>query len=70
MQTTELRPLHCKAPGIWIAHDASWTFVRHDSDPKPKRWFAYEGDDQEPANVGQGHITLAEAVEWAEHGAV
>ncbi len=52
-------------PGVWKSPDGRWTFCRHFSDPHPQRWFAYEGDDESPANEGSGHTRLADAANWA-----
>lgn len=61
-----IRPLRRIQTGIWESRDGKWVFMRHESDPTPKRWFAYYGDDADPANEGSGHVTLAEVVSWAE----
>lgn len=61
-----IRPLRRVGRGVWRSRDENWTFMRHESDPSPKRWFVYEGDDRDPANEGSGIITLADAVRWVE----
>lgn len=59
-----IRPLR-RAGGGWRSHDGHWTFLRHHSDPPPKRWFAYWKDEGDPANAGEGHTTLRDAIAWA-----
>lgn len=69
-----LRPLRRLGSGAWDSADGHWQFRRHENDPAPKRWFAYtdlatdgsEADDRWPANHGEGHTTLRDAVDWAE----
>jgi hypothetical protein len=77
-----IRPLHRVGPGHWESRDGRWTFLRHWSDPRPHRWFAYLVDDStsppdlthfergdhadQPQNDGLGHVTLAEVADWAE----
>ncbi len=64
--TAPLRPpLKRVCAGVWKSHDGEWTFCRHQSDPQPQRWFAYQGDDDYPANDGSGHTRLADAATWA-----
>lgn len=53
-------------PGVWRSTDGRWTFCRQESDPYPKRWFVFERDDPDPRNSGQGHVTLALAVAFAD----
>lgn len=52
-------------PGAWLYGD--WTILRHRSDPHPQRWFAYEGDNDEAANMGEGHTRLRDVVAWINH---
>lgn len=58
-------PLKRVASGVWRSHDGAWTFLRHASDPKPQRWFAYSGECERPSNEGHGHVRLADAANWA-----
>jgi hypothetical protein len=51
---------------VYRSADGRWTFMRHESDPRPKRWFAYLDDTEFPANSGEGHTTLREVGQWAE----
>jgi hypothetical protein len=62
----QIRPLRRVRPGVWRSRDERWTFLRHQSDPHPQRWYAYEGDDDYPANDGSGHTTLRAVVRWVE----
>lgn len=39
-----VHPIHCFRSGHWVSYDHRFTFLRHESDPHPKRWFAYESD--------------------------
>jgi hypothetical protein len=64
-QSVSVRPLRLYASGIWDSHDGLWGFRRHESDPHPKRWFVYYGDDDEPVFIA-GHPSLSEAVEHIE----
>jgi hypothetical protein len=66
---SRIRPLAHVGPGAWRSRDARWTFLRHQSDPHPQRWFAYVDDDEEPANEGAGHVTLRAVADWAERQA-
>lgn len=61
-----IRPLRRVGPGVWKSRDKKWTFIRHRTDPKPQRWFAYGGTDREPFNAGYGHSSLAEVAQWTE----
>lgn len=58
-------PLRRLSNGVWRSRDGRWTFLRHQSDPRPQRWLAYEGDNDLPANEGMGHVSLHDAAEWA-----
>lgn len=56
-------PLRRIGPGRWQSRDGHWTFLRHESDPSPKRWYAYEADDEHPFWDGTGDVTLAAVLE-------
>lgn len=58
-------PLRRLGYGVWGSRCGRWTFMRHQSDPHPQRWYAYEEDDDSPSNDGLGHTSLWEVVEWA-----
>lgn len=65
MATARIRPLKHQSDGAYRSADGRWTFLRHETAPSPKRWFAYLDDTEFPANPGEGHSTLKEASEWA-----
>ena len=64
--STQIRPLRRVSWGVWRSRDGRWTFLRHNGDPHPQRWFAYLDDDEDPSNDGEGHVTLRDAARWAE----
>lgn len=66
MSDAKIRPLRRIAWGVWRSRDGKWTFLRHNGDPHPQRWFAYYGDHEEPDNDGEGHVTLRDAADWVE----
>lgn len=57
-------PLHRVRAGVYTTWNGTYTIMRHESDPSPKRWFVYQGSDEEPMNMGSGHTTLAAVTEW------
>lgn len=65
-----IRPLRLLSSGAWRSRDGRWTFLRHETDPNPKRWFAYLDESDWPSNPGDGHHTLKQAADWAERKAV
>lgn len=50
-----------KGGGMWQSADGHFTFMRHESDPVPKRWFIYEDDERDPVFLS-GHTSLGDAV--------
>lgn len=64
------KPLRKIKHGVWESRDGEFLFVRHESDPNPKRWFVYDKVDGErselPINEGSGITSLAAAVAWVE----
>lgn len=65
MRFAMIRPLHCVRPGIHRSADGAWEFVRHESDPHPKRWFIYRTGGVEPIWF-DGSASLGEAVARVE----
>ena len=61
-----IRPLKRIEPGVWESRDGRWRFNRHESDPKPQRWFAFLDGDDEPYWSGMGHTRLADVVREVE----
>ena len=51
--------------GAYETRDGKFIFLRHESDPHPRRWFVFEPDDEYPLNAGEGHTTLRDAANWA-----
>ena len=66
MTDAKIRPLKRVQDGVWRSRDGMWTFLRHNGDPHPQRWFAYHGEHLEPDNDGEGHVTLRDAADWVE----
>lgn len=63
---SRIRPVtRLDSDGAYRSADGRWTFLRHETDPRPKRWFAYLDDTDFPANSGDGHTSLREVGEWA-----
>lgn len=56
----EIRPLRRVGDGVWRSRNERWTFLRHNSDPHPQRWFAYLDEDPEPCM--EATLSLREAV--------
>lgn len=64
---SRVRPLvRLDSDGAYRSADGRWTFLRHETDPRPKRWFAYLDGQEFPANHGEGHTSLREVGQWAE----
>lgn len=63
-----VRPLRRVRAGVWKSRDGEWLFMRHESDPHPRRWFVYgPGETGEwPINEGHGHTTLWQVVRFIE----
>lgn len=66
---TQIRPLRRMNPGAWKSRDGRWAFLRHESDPDPKRWYAFLDDDDWPSNEGCGHVRLQDVADWAQREA-
>jgi hypothetical protein len=70
-QKSTIRPLIKIRDGQWKSRDERWEFIRHESDPQPKRWFVFDTTDHDPEgdfpeNEGSGVITLRDAIKWVE----
>lgn len=66
MADMKIRPLRRVDIGVWRSRDRRWAFHRHESDPHPRRWYAYLDDCDDPQNDGMGHVTLRQVADWAE----
>lgn len=63
-----IRPLRRIGPGQWQSRGGRWSFLQHHSDPHPRRWFVFEGDDEDPYFFA-GFGSLREAIAAVEREA-